>query len=94
MDDTRLKQRVQEISQSVKNVRANDLYTLLDNHIKLYCEARSLHYDHRVRGSHHIFTVGEQTISLPLPHGSSHLRPVYVLKFLDVMQLIGLYEEE
>ena len=95
MDDARLKQRVQEITESVKNVRFEDLVTLLDNHIKPFCEARKLSYDHRnPRGSHHAFTVGSKTFTLvkPLGHGTSLLRKQYVESFLGAMEHLGLYE--
>jgi hypothetical protein len=95
MDDARLKQRVLEIADSIKNVRFEELCTLLDNHIKPFCEARGLRYDHRhSRGSHHAFTVGSRTIILVKPHGqgSSLLRKRYVERFLEAMEEISLYE--
>jgi hypothetical protein len=59
MNDDRLKQRIREIAGSVKNVRDEELFTLLDNHIQPYCQMRGLPYNHRNRGgSHHAFTVG------------------------------------
>jgi hypothetical protein len=65
IDDARLKQRVLEIAASVKNVRFEDLCTLLDNHIKPFCEASGLSYDHRNRsGSHHAFTVESKRFNL------------------------------
>jgi hypothetical protein len=93
MDDARLKQRVQKIAESVKNVRFEDLCILLDNHIKPLCEARGLSYDHRNSGgSHHVFTVGSKTFNLAKPHGTSLLKKPYVDSFLEAMEQINLYE--
>lgn len=95
MDDARLRQRVREFAANVKNVRDDDLFTLLDNHIKLYCQSKGLNYDHRNHGgSHHAFTVGSETFTIPRPHGTSLLKPIYVRKFLEVMELVDLHEEE
>jgi len=93
MDDARLKQRVLEIAASVKNVRFEDLCTLLDNHIKPFCEARGLSYDHRhSTGSHHFFIVGSKPFNLVRPHGTPLLKRVYVESFLEAMEHINLYE--
>jgi len=93
MDDARLKQRVLEIAENVKNVRFEELCTLLDNHIKPFCEARGLSYDHRNRsGSHHAFTVGSKSFNLVRPHGTPLLKRVYVESFLEAMEHISLYE--
>jgi hypothetical protein len=93
MDDARLKKRVQEIAESVKNVRFEDLCTLLDNHIKPFCDARGLSYDHRnPPGSHHAFTVGKWSFNLVKPHGTPLLKRVYVESFLEAMEHINLYE--
>jgi hypothetical protein len=95
MDDARLKQRVQEIAESIKNVRFEELCTLLDNHIKPFCEAKGLSYDHRNRSSsHHVFTVGSKTFNLVKPHGhgTSQLKKPYVKSFLEAMEDINLYE--
>jgi hypothetical protein len=93
MDDARLKQRVQEIAESIKNVRYEDLVTLLDHHIKPYCEARGLSYDHRYStGSHHAFVVGTNRFNLVKPHGTPLLKRPYVESFLEAMEDINLYE--
>jgi hypothetical protein len=93
MDDARLKKRVQDFAESVKNVRFEDLCTLLDNHIKPFCEARGLSYDHRnPPGSHHVFTVGSDTFTVGKPHGTSLLKKRYVESFLEAMENIHLYE--
>jgi len=93
MDDARLKQRVLEIAESIKNVRFEDLCTLLDNHIRPYCETKGLSYDHRNRsGSHHAFTVGSKHFNLVRPHGTPLLKRVYVESFLEAMEHINLYE--
>jgi hypothetical protein len=93
MDDARLKKRVRKIAESVKNVRFEDLCTLLENHIKPFCEAKGLSYDHRnPPGSHHAFTVGTKTFNLVRPHGTPLLKRVYVERFLEAMEHINLYE--
>jgi hypothetical protein len=95
MDDARLWQRVREIAESPKKVRDEELFSLLDNHIQPFCQARGLRYDHRNRGgSHHVFTVGSSTFTVARPHGTSLLKPVYVRLFLDEMNDIDLYEQE
>jgi hypothetical protein len=94
MNDDRLKQRIREIAGSVKNIRDDELFTLLDNHIQPFCLSRELPYDHRSRGgSHHVFTVGACTFNIVKPHGTSLLKPVYVRTFLEAMEEIDLYEE-
>lgn len=92
MDDARLRQRIQQIAESVKNVRFEDLVTLLDNHIEHYCEANELRYDHRNSGgSHHAFVLGKARLILVKPHGTPLLKRVYVESFLDAMEKINLY---
>lgn len=91
MDVDRLKQRIAEIAESVKNVRDEELFALLDNHVRPFCQVRGLPYDHRNRGgSHHVFTAGSSTFTIAKPHRSSLLKPVYVRLFLDAMEEIGL----
>ena len=93
MDDARLKQRVLVIAENVKNVRFEELRTLLDNHIKPFCEARGLSYDHRNSGgSHHVFLVGSKRFNLVKPHGTPLLKKPYVESFLEAMEHINLYE--
>jgi hypothetical protein len=93
MDDARLKERVQKIAESVKNVRFDDLCTLLDHHIKPFCAARGLSYDHRNSGgSHHVFIVGSKPFNLVKPHGTPLLKRAYVESFLEAMEQINLYE--
>jgi hypothetical protein len=95
MDEARLRQRVREIAESVKNVRHEELFALLDNHVQPFCQARGLRYDHRNRGgSHHVFTVGSNTFTVARPHGTPLLKPVYVRLFLGAMAEIDLYEQE
>ena len=75
MRKTKVWKRVQEIAESVKNVRFEDLCTLLDNHIRPFCEARGLSYDHRnPSGSHHVFLVGSERFNLVKPHGTPLLK--------------------
>jgi hypothetical protein len=93
MNDDRLKQRIREIAESVKNVRDEELFALLDNHIQPFCQMRGLPYDHRNRGgSHHVFTVGACTFNIVKPHGTSLLKSAYVRAFLEAMEEIDLWE--
>ena len=95
MDRAKLKERIREVAQNVKHVRVDELFNLLDNHVESSCQARAVKYDHRNNGgSHHAFTVGSQTFTVAKPHGTSLLKAVYVRKFLDAMEFLGLYEEE
>lgn len=95
MDEARLRQRVRKIAESVRNIRDEELFALLDNHVQLFCQARGLRYDHRNRGgSHHVFTVGMSTFTVAKPHGSSLLKTIYVRSFLEAMAEVGLYEQE
>jgi hypothetical protein len=94
MDDDRLRLRVRKIAESVKNVRFNELLSLLDNHVQPYCQARGLPYAHNnPRGSHHGFTVGSRTFNVVTPHGRSLVNRWYVQDFLEAMEEIGLLEE-
>jgi hypothetical protein len=93
MDDARLKRRVRKIAESVKNVRYEELLTLLDKQIKPFCEAKGLSYDHRhSTGSHHAFTVGAKTFNVVKPSGTPLLKQWYVKDFLEAMEHINLYE--
>jgi hypothetical protein len=96
MDDARLKQRVGKIAESVKNIRFEELCSLLDNHIRPFCEARGLKYDHRnPNGSHHVFLVGDsKPFTIVKTHGTSQsqLKRQYVESFLEAMEHINLYE--
>jgi len=85
MDLRRIRERIQEIAASPKNVRFEELIALLDNHIgPMYPN-----YKHRP-GSHHAFVLMDETFTIPVPKGSC-LKPVYVRKFLDAMEGLGLY---
>ena len=88
MDVDRLKKRLSEIDASPKNVRFEDLEALLENHI---CGMYPDHYNHHGSGSHHAFTVGDQTFTIVKP-SSGCVKEVYVRKFLDAMEELGLYE--
>jgi hypothetical protein len=89
MDKERIQTKIRDIAQSPKNVRFSELEKLLDNHIGPLFP----NYNHH--GSpHHAFTVGDQTFNIPEPKGSSFVKKVYVIKFLEAMEAVGLYEQE
>ena len=93
MNEDRLRERIREIAGSVKNVRAEELFSLLDKPVQAYCQERGLPFDHRNRGgSHHAFTVGSSRFTMVKPHGTSLLKPVYVRAFLDAMEELDLFE--
>lgn len=88
MDLFRIRERIRETGASPKNVRFEELVALLDNHIgPMYAN-----YNHRP-GSHHAFTLGDQTFTIPVPKGSC-VKPVYVKNFLKRMESLGLYDPE
>jgi len=89
MDEERIRKRIAEIAESPKNVRFEDLVSLLDNHLaQLYAN-----YNHRDSGSHHAFTVGNQTFTVVKPH-TGCIKRVYIEKFLDAMEELLLYDPE
>jgi hypothetical protein len=93
MDDARLKKRVRKFAANVKNVRYEELLTLLENQIKPFCEVKGLSYDHRhSTGSHHAFTVGSKSFNVVKPSGTPLLKRWYVEDFLEAMEQINLYE--
>jgi hypothetical protein len=88
MDLARLRKRIKEIADSPKNVRFDELSNLLDNHIK------PLFGDYNHHGNpHHAFTVGGQTFNISEPH-RGNVKEVYVRKFLEAMEVVGLHEPE
>lgn len=87
MDAIRIRERIAEIAESPKNVRFEDLISLLENHISQFYA----NFNHRDSGSHHAFTVGSQTFNVVKPH-SGCIKKVYVEKFLDAMEEVGLYD--
>lgn len=90
MDADRVRKRIADIASSPKNVRFDELETLLDNHVRhLFPAGRYNH--HNPGGSHHAFTVGDQTFTVPRPT-SGCVKEVYVKKFLNAMEELGLYE--
>ena len=89
MDDWRLRSKIAEIAGSPKNLRFQELETLLENHFR----ERYPNFDHRQRGSHHVFTVGNQTIVLVEP-SSGCVKRYIVEKFLEAMEELGWYERE
>jgi hypothetical protein len=89
MDADKVRKRIANIASSPKNVRFDELATLLDNHI---CDLFPRKYNHRnPSGSHHAFTVGNQTFTVRKP-SSGCVNQVYVNQFLNAMEELGLYE--
>jgi hypothetical protein len=89
MDVDRIKARVADLAKSPKNVRFEELETLLDSHIgHLFGN-----YSHRDRGSHHAFTLGDKTFNIKKPNAGC-VNKVYVRQFLNVMEELGLYDPE
>jgi hypothetical protein len=89
MDEQRIRKRIAVFAQSPKNVRFDDLVSLLDNHISRGYS----NYNHRDSGSHHAFTVGDQTFNVVKPQ-SGCIKRIYVEKFLDAMEELLLYDPE
>ena len=75
------------MASSPKNVRFDELATLLDNHIRYHFPGQYNHHG----CPHHAFTVGGQTFNIAEPK-SGPVKEIYVKKFLDAMEEIGLYE--
>jgi hypothetical protein len=88
MDRERIKDRIKEFAARPKNVRYGELETLLDNHIKHLVE----NFNHHGKGSHHAFTVGANTFTIP--DRRPFVLKVYVKNFLDAMAAIELYDPE
>jgi hypothetical protein len=89
MDADRITKKIAEFASSPKNVRFDEIETLLENHIQHLFAGR---YNHRnPGGSHHAFTVGDQTFTIPKPT-SGCVKEVYVKKFIRAMEELGLYE--
>jgi hypothetical protein len=85
MDVVRIRARIAEIAASPKNVRIEELVSLLDNHIgPLYAN-----YNHHGSG-HHAFTLGDQTFNVAHPH-KTFVKPVYIKVFLRAMEALGLH---
>jgi hypothetical protein len=94
MDVIRIKARIAELAETPKNVRFEDVQALLENHIRHLFEK----YDYRSRGSHHVFTLsdprrGTTTLTIKRP-STGCLKKVYVRKFVDAMEELGLYDPE
>jgi hypothetical protein len=94
MDVERIGLKIAQIAKSPKNVRFEELESLLENHIRhLFAK-----YDHRPKGSHHVFTLsddrrGTRTFTIVKPNEGC-LKKVYVMVFLDAMNELGLFDAE
>lgn len=89
MDRERLKSRILEIAKNPKNVRFSDLEKLMDNHVGPLFP----NYNHH-GNPHHAFTVGTETFNVAEPKGGPFIKKPYIMKFLAVMEAVGLYEPE
>ena len=73
---------------SPKNVRFDEIQSLLDNHV------RPLFPDYSHHGNpHHAFTVGGQTFNIAKPHAGC-VKKHYIMSFLNVMAMVDLYDPE
>ncbi len=88
MDLQRIRAKIREMAASPKNVRFDEIENLLDTHIRPYFPDYSHHGN-----PHHAFTVGGQTFNIARPHSGCVKKP-YIMKFLDAMEIIGLYDPE
>jgi len=88
MDRQRIRAKIREMASHPKGVRFDEIENLLDTHI------RPLFPDYSHHGNpHHAFTVGGQTFNIAKPHAGCVKKP-YILKFLDAMAIIDLYDPE
>jgi hypothetical protein len=88
MDRQRIRAKIREMAAHPKSVRFDEIENLLDTHI------RPLFPDYSHHGNpHHAFTVGSQTFNIAKPHAGCVKKP-YIMKFLDAMEIVGLYDPE
>lgn len=88
MDVKRIRARIREMAASPKSVRFDEIENLLDTHI------RPLFPDYSHHGNpHHAFTLGGQTFNIAKPHAGRVKKP-YIMKFLEAMEVVGLYDPE
>ena len=88
MDRERIESRIREISASRKNVRFEELVSLLDTHIS----ALFTPYNHH-GNPHHAFTIGNVTFNIAKPRKGC-VKKVYVDAFLEAMESLGLWNRE
>lgn len=89
MDRQRIRAKIREMAANPKAIRFDEIVNLLDNHVGPLFP----NYNHHHKGSHHAFTVGKQTFTIPKPH-AGQVKKRYVMSFLDAMQMVGLYDPE
>ncbi len=88
MDRQRIRAKIREMAANPKGVRFDEIENLLDTHI------RPLFPDYSHHGNpHHAFTVGGQTFNIAKPHAGCVKKP-YIMKFLDAMAMVDLYDPE
>lgn len=87
MDVRRIKARIADIASRPKNVRFEELETLLDNHIGPLFK----NYNHHGH-PHHAFTIGGNTFNVAQPHGGGFVKKRYIEFFLEAMEAVGFYD--
>ena len=88
MDLARIRTRIREIAASPKNVDFAEFVSFLNNHIgPMYSN-----YNHH-GNPHHAFTLGTATFNVAQPKRGC-VKKIYIEKFLQAMESLGLYEPE
>ena len=84
----RIKATVNEIAGRSKAVRFDEIENLVD-------QLAAVGFPTKKRATRHgyLFKVGDQFFGVcPHNRGQSHLKEIYVAKFLDAMEALGLFE--
>ncbi len=87
MDESRIKDKLRELSTRRRHIRFREIETLLDNHIG----PRYANYNHHGR-PHHAFSLGEHTFNIAEPRKGDFVKKCYVDHFFGVMEALGWYE--
>ena len=87
MDKSRIQARLLQFSLRPKNVRFDEIDTLIQNHVALY-----FHVKCHGKGSHRAYTVGNQTFTLVVR--KPHIKAVYGALFLEKMEALDLFKPE
>ena len=88
MDIDRIKQRIQEFAASPSNVRFHEIDAFITNHLIPAFGGKA----RPARGSHHTYTIGDQTIVIT--KRPNNIKKCYVMDFLDRMAALSLYKFE
>ncbi|MGH9467389.1 MAG: hypothetical protein ACRD1Y_08535 [Terriglobales bacterium] len=89
MDRRRIAKRVRAILSSPKNVRFDTVISLLDKHIAHEFPGEYTH--NAPAGSHHAFTIRDQTFSIPRPHGG-HVKEYYIKRLKGALEELGVFD--